>query len=238
MPNNARTLAEHERDHLVLIAPVSLTNECSICNERYSDTDRPVAIRQCGHIFCQTCIHSWLETGANTCPLDRRELFAPPVRGQHAVEAALLHADQHVEAFPLAVGANPRPQQHPEDVIINGYRIVRAGTLTRRGSLYVVYTLCARTKQLVRASEAEPEPEPEPLELNVERLRGCIEQALPGPLELSEECWALLFECARDMVISHREGRLRNSRFGWILDREEDQGLWEDIARMLFEASR
>eukprot|EP01118_Nematostelium_gracile_P000343 TRINITY_DN1034_c0_g1_i1.p1 TRINITY_DN1034_c0_g1~~TRINITY_DN1034_c0_g1_i1.p1 ORF type:complete len:287 (+),score=25.31 TRINITY_DN1034_c0_g1_i1:64-924(+) len=51
---------------------------CSICSEPFID---PVVLPGCGHTFCDSCLHSWLDHGRNhTCPSDRAEIKGKPTR--------------------------------------------------------------------------------------------------------------------------------------------------------------
>ena len=43
-------------------------NECSICVDELEEGEA-VNILCCGHIYHPACIHSWLTTGKNTCPM-------------------------------------------------------------------------------------------------------------------------------------------------------------------------
>ena len=43
---------------------------CSICTNVLED---PLQT-PCGHVFCKTCIRTWLDTGNNNCPIDRELL--------------------------------------------------------------------------------------------------------------------------------------------------------------------
>ena len=43
---------------------------CSICTNVLED---PLTT-PCGHVFCKTCIRTWLDTGNNNCPIDRELL--------------------------------------------------------------------------------------------------------------------------------------------------------------------
>lgn len=58
-------------DHGVLLVegPVRLATECMICLA--SAIDAPAIFATCGHVFCQRCIHKWLEEKRN-CPSCRK----------------------------------------------------------------------------------------------------------------------------------------------------------------------
>ena len=47
------------------------TNSCSICKERYNETDHLPKILPCGHTFCQSCTSHLHNQGALICPKDK-----------------------------------------------------------------------------------------------------------------------------------------------------------------------
>lgn len=47
--------------------------ECSIClNEEIEDLNK--CINNCGHVFCKTCLDTWLNRGNDDCPLCRQKI--------------------------------------------------------------------------------------------------------------------------------------------------------------------
>ncbi|EDU46398.1 RING finger and transmembrane domain-containing protein 1 [Pyrenophora tritici-repentis] len=61
---------------LIPVAICSAAGSCPICQLEYEEGHSPILLRDCGHIFGKPCILRWFEEGANTCPLDRKTLFA------------------------------------------------------------------------------------------------------------------------------------------------------------------
>lgn len=51
------------------------TESCSICLEPFEFSllsEVPLRLPVCGHVFCDTCISTWITKGNNTCPMCRR----------------------------------------------------------------------------------------------------------------------------------------------------------------------
>lgn len=71
--------------------------KCSICFEDYC---RPVRIKQCGHVFCDSCIRSTLASISH-CPLDARELF--PDKAQSVQAQLQLQLQQGEWVHPISV---------------------------------------------------------------------------------------------------------------------------------------
>lgn len=47
--------------------------ECSIClNEEIEELDK--CVNNCGHIFCKSCLDTWLNRGNDDCPLCRQKI--------------------------------------------------------------------------------------------------------------------------------------------------------------------
>ena len=44
---------------------------CPICQ---SVLENPLHLIQCEHVFCSSCINNWIQTGHETCPIDRKEI--------------------------------------------------------------------------------------------------------------------------------------------------------------------
>lgn len=77
-------LPSHE-DYVADLKPVAICSAakvCSICLTEYDETHSPILLTPCGHIFGQRCILIWFEEDANTCPLDRKELFTFGARSE------------------------------------------------------------------------------------------------------------------------------------------------------------
>ena len=52
---------------------------CSICYEDVQENNACL-LSTCSHVFCETCLHTWLETDKNSCPMcrvafDRKDLL-------------------------------------------------------------------------------------------------------------------------------------------------------------------
>lgn len=61
------------------------SGECTICMEPYNAKHHScVQFSHCGHQFCRTCLHTWLDRN-NTCPKCQTELFKMEV---HAMPVA------------------------------------------------------------------------------------------------------------------------------------------------------
>lgn len=69
-------------------------NKCYICWGLYgaprssagavnADSRSPCKIAICGHWFCYSCLHEWLQEQRNSCPVCRRELFQRPAEGKN-----------------------------------------------------------------------------------------------------------------------------------------------------------
>lgn len=43
---------------------------CKICAEN----DKDMRLEPCGHLICQVCLHSWLDSGRTDCPFCREEI--------------------------------------------------------------------------------------------------------------------------------------------------------------------
>ncbi len=52
---------------------IALTHhpECSVCMEKFSMTNKPYVLRECGHSFCQYCIHNLHKSRLQSCPMCR-----------------------------------------------------------------------------------------------------------------------------------------------------------------------
>ena len=44
---------------------------CSICYENVDKDSNATILRVCGHVFCDTCLNTWLETDNKSCPMCR-----------------------------------------------------------------------------------------------------------------------------------------------------------------------
>lgn len=55
--------------HSVKQIPISNNSKCSLCLEPRKNT----SLSFCGHLFCWSCIHEWLQTN-NFCPICRKTL--------------------------------------------------------------------------------------------------------------------------------------------------------------------
>jgi hypothetical protein len=44
---------------------------CSICYESLDRDSNTTILRKCGHVFCDTCLTTWLETDNKSCPMCR-----------------------------------------------------------------------------------------------------------------------------------------------------------------------
>lgn len=165
---------------------------------------QPVMLPECGHIFCRTCITSWFDSGqknANTCPLDRRELFGADT-GQSAEErdAGAVRGTDALVATPVA--ARRAGSSAVEVMIHRGWVIARDGRLTWAGCRLVIYDLwrCTagfRSWLAIRLDEL--------LGLDIEELRLCILAAIPTGVRCEDREWAVLYQVARQMLAWHHE---------------------------------
>lgn len=63
------------------LGPDVTEKDCPICLSEYgtgSPNDVPVKL-PCGHILGADCMHTWLNSGKNTCPQCRHQVFNRPV---------------------------------------------------------------------------------------------------------------------------------------------------------------
>lgn len=74
-PSNGRASIPKPPSKLIDVLLTSLSfipaGRCGVCFETF---ERPAELKQCGHIFCETCIRNTLAS-ISYCPLDGRELF-------------------------------------------------------------------------------------------------------------------------------------------------------------------
>lgn len=209
-PHPSLTFAQYMSHALLPVVHASATNTCYICKEIYTEEHgrQPVILPKCGHIFCYTCITAWFESGqhnANTCPLDRSVLFR--AESAESGERADWDVDSEHDsnAHVAEAIAWRRPGVPVEEVFVGSSAVARAEVLTYAGCQLVISDLWHYTARLLCVTEGFSGPVNEPWDMDVEILRGCIQNAIPRGVRCGEDEWAVLYECARQMLVWHSE---------------------------------
>ncbi|KAF2250509.1 hypothetical protein BU26DRAFT_562489 [Trematosphaeria pertusa] len=181
----------------------SLGSVCSICQEVFNEDHEPVCLKPRGHVFGRECILVWLDSGrpnANTCPMDRTELFRIP-----ASEAALTTRPRRNAQTSIT------PTQGGEITGVNG-------TLTNAGCRRVVLELWYETWGFFRDAEMR---EVDALSVDEGVLRGVIDGAIPRGMEVPQRAWGVLVSIGRQMLAMHSEAErgsdalLRSELLAW-----------------------
>lgn len=167
--------------------------------------------------------------------MDRTVLF----RSSHTEEEDDMTDIYDPEALaptPVSATRRIRTRRPVEEIFVGSSIIVRDGVLTFHGCRLVIHDLWYHTAQRLYSLEDFGGPMTEPWDMDVELLRSCIQGAIPVGVRCSEECWAVLYECARQMLVWHSEGRASGRSGGWSSGDSALEEEFEDMIGTLHEA--
>lgn len=63
---------------------------CPTCWEELSGENQPTKL-VCGHVYCNSCLLEWIDSGKNTCPICKKVLFLQPLFAGKEAIAAYVH---------------------------------------------------------------------------------------------------------------------------------------------------
>jgi hypothetical protein len=228
MPTNIQlpTRAAYTKD-LIPVARCSAAGPCPICQEDYDDEHQPVLLQHCGHIFGKACILEWFAEGANTCPLDRKKLFALPreVEKWSLVPFTTLPNQSRGTASGGEIVRRTR-RISAHYLFFSGEIIGVHGALTFEGCRRVIRDLWYHA-QLFFRSFRQSMDDLDIMSVSAEVLEGPIHDALPRGITVSEVAWPLLRSVMRVMLAWQHQAWEE----GWeaSVPREEMDGWFEEL---------
>ncbi|KAF3034926.1 hypothetical protein E8E12_006624 [Didymella heteroderae] len=195
MPPNHRpplTPEQYLQRKAIRVVPASLAGPYGICLQPYT---APVVLA-CGHMFDRECVKSWLDEPANTCPTCRAELYVgPPTRstrdgGAGAEDATSVLGSFALSPRPADAGPLIRVARPVEEVLVNHHLVARSSVLTPYGARLVLNGLWRYTAVSLQRHEVFGQHAIAPDEagdMDVEMLRGMIQQAIPRDVSLERD---------------------------------------------------
>jgi hypothetical protein len=204
MPSNPQLpIREAYTKALIPVAICSAAGPCPICQEDYDESHAPVLLQQCGHIFGKLCILEWFEEGANTCPLDRKELFASPRDAEEAESWSLVtftnlpNQARNAGRGGEIIRRTRRTSAHY--LFFSGEIIGVNGALTFEGCRRVIRDLWYHA-QLFFRSFRQSMDDLDIISVGPQILEDPIHDALPRGVAVPEEAWPLLRSVMRVML--------------------------------------
>jgi hypothetical protein len=205
MPSGYQQLQSREActKDLITVAICSAAGPCPICQEEYDEDHAPVLLRYCGHIFGKPCILEWFEEGANTCPLDRKELFASPRDAEKAESWSLVPfnrlSNQALDAGRGGEIIHRTRRTSAHYLFFSGEIIGVNGALTFEGCRRVLRELWYHA-QLFFRSFGQIMDDLDIMSVSPELLEGPLHDALPRGIMMPEVAWPMLRSVMRVML--------------------------------------
>ena len=197
-------LASRE-DYIKTLPPVqicSAASPCPICQEEFDTEHPPVLLPSCGHIFGRPCILEWFEEGANTCPMDRQELFKSP---KDVVEDNPMDPE-NLSLVPFSAHSVPAEQRRAATrrtrgsshyLFFGGEIIGVNGQLTREGCRRVVRDLWQHSGFFFQQTRNDLDVR----FVDEGLLGGPIHDALPIGISTPDNAWPVLIGIVRAMLV-------------------------------------
>ncbi|THZ68812.1 FAD/NAD(P)-binding domain-containing protein [Aureobasidium pullulans] len=94
-PNPEVLLLPTKIPYLAALKPLDdptphIGEHCPTCWEELGKDNKPTKL-VCGHVYCNSCLLEWIDSGKNTCPICKKVLFQQPLfTGKEAI-AAYVH---------------------------------------------------------------------------------------------------------------------------------------------------
>jgi hypothetical protein len=187
---------------LISVAICSAAGPCPICQEDYDKDHAPVLLQLCGHIYGKPCILEWFEEGANTCPLDRKELFASASEVEEWSLVPFNNLSNHnrisgSERGGEIIRRTRRTSAHY--LFFSGEIIGVNGALTFEGCRRVIRDLWYHA-QLFFCSFRQSMDDLDIMSVSAEVLEDPIHDALPRGIMMPDVAWPLLRSVVRVML--------------------------------------
>lgn len=187
----------------------------------------------------------WFSGGANTCPMDRKELFRclhASNEEENGLEATDLYGEAGLSPRPVQSATRARAGRAVGEIFLDGVLVARDGALSQYGCYLLIHDLWHHTARQLHSLAAFTGRDiglEEAGDMDVELLRSRIEQAIHRGVRVGELAWGVLYMAARQMLVWHSTSRGGEGR--WRIGGSEE---WppgeefEDMVEALVEACR
>lgn len=221
-PSNTPLLSR--ADYIKTLVPVAIcsaSNPCPICQEEYSEGHAPVLLPRCGHIFGRSCIQEWLKGDANTCPMDRKVLFAPQKNSTSDEDGSWSLVSHTSSRSPVSTHSRHQGSENNHYVLLSGEIIALNGILTQEGCCHAVRDLWHQTGFFFRQMSQHAH-DVDVFAVDDELLIGPIRDALPLGIQVPSGAWPGLVGMARSMLSWH----CRAWEDGWSEGEIPEDAVW------------